>query len=484
MSIRRRILISYLVIIGVGFLYLVYKLADPEEIKPRYMESVEEPMVDTAHLLASLLEQEIRDGQLDVDRLRDVFKRASTRKLIAQIYSKTKTELDLHVYVTDAKGVVVFDSRDGRAEGQDYSQWRDVFLTLRGGYGARATKEDPSDPTSVVLYVAAPIRNGDAIAGVLTVSKPQQSMAAFMEESRRQIIYRCVIAGLVVVVVGSVFATWLTHPIQLLTSYAKAVRDGRRVALPGLGTSEIATLGRTIEEMRDALEGRKYVENYVQALTHEIKSPVAAIRGAAELLREPMPGERRDKFLANIETETVRLQEIVDRLLLLSAVEAKKTLDERKPVELEATLRKAVESIRSQAAAKGIDLRLSVANENCWIEGDAFLLEKAVVNLLQNAVAFTPQSGAIVAGLHCLDSACTISVRDTGPGVPDYALPRVFERFFSLPRPDTGKKSSGLGLAFVREVATLHRGAVTLENAPEGGAVAILVLPGSTNAGR
>lgn len=476
MSIRFRIMLSYLVITGVGFYYLVRKLADPEEIKPRYMESVEEPMVDTSHLFASILEGEIREGRLDPSQFREAFKRAAARQFVAQIYSKTKTSLDLHVYVTDADGMVVFDSRDGRAEGQDYSQWRDVYLTLHGKYGARSTKEDPEDPASSVLYVAAPIMNGQSIAGVLTVSKPQRSMATFMEETRWDIISRSVLAALGVVVVGSVFATWLTHPIHRLTGYAKALRDGRRVGLPNLGSSEIAALGRTIEDLRDALEGRKYVENYVQALTHEVKSPVAAIRGAAELLKEPMAPEQRDRFLGNIEAETVRLQEIVDRLLLLSALEAKKTLDERRPVNLADSLRMALESVHAQAAAKGVQIE-SITSGEVLVEGDPFLIEKALANLLQNAVAFAPQGGSVRAVLESRAGFCAVCVTDNGPGVPDYALPRVFERFFSLPRPDTGKKSSGLGLAFVREVATLHRGSVTLANAPGGGAVARFELP-------
>jgi two-component system sensor histidine kinase CreC len=321
------------------------------------------------------------------------------------------------------------------------------------------------------------VRDGDRIIGVLTVCKPQWSMASFMDQTRQRIIFLGLLAAGVVVVLGTLVATWLTHPIQRLTNYAQALRDGRRVPLPKIRASEMATLGKTIEDLHDALEGRNYVENYVQALTHEIKSPVAAIRGAAELLHEPMPDTQRDKFLGNIRAETIRIQEIVDRLLLLSAVEAKKTLDERKPVDLEAALQSALESIRPQADAKGIDLRYESHPEGATVAGDPFLLEKAILNLLQNAVAFAPQGGAVDVEITCQDATCGLTVRDNGPGIPDYAVPRVFERFFSLPRPDTGKKSSGLGLAFVKEVANLHHGTVTLENAPQGGAIARLQLP-------
>ncbi|RYD74655.1 MAG: two-component system sensor histidine kinase CreC, partial [Verrucomicrobiaceae bacterium] len=369
MSIRKRIVLSYLLIIGVGFFYLIKKITDAKEIKPRYMESVEESMVDMAHLLASVVEAEIHDGYMDPDRFREAFRRASMRDFVAQIYSKRKTSVDLHVYITDANGIVVFDSDSAGAEGEDYSKRNDVYLTLRGKYGARSTRSDPSDPTSSVLYVAAPIRDGERIVGVLTVSKPQRSMATFMDQTRQRIIWMGVIAATVVVVVGSIFSTWLTQPIRRLTDYAKAVRDGQRVSLPKLGTSEVAALGRTIEGMRDALEGRKYVENYVQALTHEIKSPVAAISGAAELLREEMPTEQRDRFLGNIQAETIRIQEIVDRLLLLSAVEAKKTLDEQTSIAADDILREAVASVEAQAAGKKITLETHYPQDASTLQG-------------------------------------------------------------------------------------------------------------------
>src|SRR5688572_24461560 len=221
------------------------------------MQSVEEPMVDMAHLLATLVEREMREGGIDPEQFRESFRRAFARQFAAQIYSKKKTSFDLHVYITDSKGIVIFDSNAGRAEGQDYSRRNDVYLTLRGKYGARSTRDVPDDPKSSVLYVAGPIMFREEIAGVLTVSKPQKSMASFMEETRRKIIVMGAIAATLVVGIGSIFATWLPRPIVRLTEYATAVRDGRRVALPPLGTSDMATLGRAFDEMRDALEGRK-----------------------------------------------------------------------------------------------------------------------------------------------------------------------------------------------------------------------------------
>ncbi|HKP92625.1 MAG TPA: two-component system sensor histidine kinase CreC [Chthoniobacterales bacterium] len=477
MSIRARIIITHLLIVGIGFFYLVKKITDVSEIKPRYMQSIEEPMVDTARLLAALLESQSPGGKIDIAQFRDSFQRARSRPFSAKIYSKVKTDIDLHVYVTDAKGIVIFDSNHGQTEGTDFSRQNDVWLTLRGKYGARSTRADPNDPTSAVLFVAAPIMNEGQTIGVLTVSKPQKSMATFMQETRRKIFLMGAIAAAAVVIVGAILSAWITRPIERLTKYARAVRDGRRAPLPKLGRSEIGALGRAFEEMRDALDGRKYIESYVQTLTHEIKSPVAAIRGAAELLQEEMPTEQRVKFLENIQAETLRIQDIVDRLLLLSAVEAKKSLDEQKPVDLVETLRRAVASVAVQAAAKNVQLTTELPAGPMTVAADEFLLEKAILNLLQNAIAFVPAGGKVSAEAVSSEESVTVRITDNGPGIPQFAETKIFERFFSLPRPDTGKKSSGLGLAFVREVALLHRGSVEVKNAPVQGVTAELVLP-------
>jgi len=111
------------------------------------------------------------------------------------------------------------------------------------------------------------------------------------------------------------------------------------------------------------------------------------------------------------------------------------------------------------------------------VTGEAFLLRQALANLLDNAIDFSPDGSRITLLLETGAAKHALIVRDQGAGVPDYALPRVFERFYSLARPGTQRKSSGLGLPFVREVAVLHGGEVALRNLPEGGVEARLVLP-------
>jgi two-component system sensor histidine kinase CreC len=474
--IRLRVFLAFSAVTAIG----IYYIADwvRQEVRPHYLKSMEESLVEVSAVLASVLEERVKDRKLDVAEFRAAMRGAARRRISARIYDMQKEHVDLRVYVTDRKGTVVFDSDGGRDEGEDYSEWNDVYLTLRGRYGARATWERKGDPSSNVLYVAAPVRAGGEIIGSLTVSKPLKSVNIFIANARRKILIGAGIALVLFLLLSWLISGWVAGPIRKLTGYARAVRDGRRAPAPRLGRGEIAEMGRAFEEMREALEGRHYVEHYVQSLTHEIKSPLSAIRGAAELLEEEMPAERRAKFVANIRTETERVQHVIDRLLQLSSLESRRELRDVEEVELSALAAEAIESLRPAAEARGVKL-VSRGGGEVSVRGERFLIRGALVNMLQNALEFSPEGGevAVEARSRAEGRGAEIGVTDAGPGIPDYAIERVFERFYSLPRPDTGKKSSGLGLSFAREAASLHGGEVRLENLPERGAQATLVLP-------
>jgi two-component system sensor histidine kinase CreC len=268
----------------------------------------------------------------------------------------------------------------------------------------------------------------------------------------------------------------VTRPIRKLTEYSRAVRDGDRAALGDLGSGEIADLGRAFEEMRESLEGRKYVERYLQTLTHEIKSPLSGIKGAVELLKEDLPAEKRIQFIGNIERETNRLQSLAEKLLGLSALQRMKAVSQPESISLRDLAEECVGECRALAETKGISLTLR-AEQSCTIIGEKFWLKEALLNLLQNSLDFTERGGAIEVELTVSAALAVIAIRDTGSGIPDWALGKIFEQFYSLPRPDNGKKSTGLGLTLVREVMELHGGTVSLKNREQKGAEATLTFP-------
>jgi two-component system sensor histidine kinase CreC len=474
MRLGTRIFFCYLVIFVICFSYPINWVLD--NLRARYLEGVEEPLVDQAHILATMVGDEMQADRFDSDKWYQVFEHAGSRPLSAKIYHLVKTDMDMRIYLTDTAGRVIFDSKNRKNVGADYSGWRDVYLTLQGKYGARSTPENIEDPASKVLYVAAPVRVDDAIAGVLTVAKPTTSINNFLKNAKPQIFKIGLLAAGVAIFLSYIVSLWITRPIKRLTGYANDISQGKRVAFPRLDRSEIGEMGNAFAKMQETLEGKKYVEHYVQKLTHEVKSPLSAIRGAAELLEEKMSLEQRSRFLSNIRHEANRIQIIVDRMLELSALENRKILKKMERLSFSALVLTVIESKQAIVSKKQLQLAVDVPDD-IMVKGDSFLLHQALSNLIQNAIDFSPAAGAIKLSARMEDTELIFSVEDDGAGVPEFAIPKVFNKFFSLQRPDSGEKSTGLGLNFVQEVAVLHGGEIVLENRDPKGVRASLTLP-------
>jgi len=481
MSKRTRIFIGILLAYVAGVGLLMYRQL--EEIDPRYRESAEESLVETAQLLATLVEGVSRDGTLQADALDPVFQALYARRFKANIYGFEKTRVEMRLAVVDRGGRVVFDSTH-RALGADYSQWRDVRLALQGEYGARTTPDVEDDPRTSVMYVAAPIRVANQIIGAVSVGKPVQSFGQFVQAARRKTLWVGTISVVAVLLFVVILSVWLVRPFGVFADYVRYVRAQRSFSLRRLSRRALSSVRAAYDEMRDALAGRNYVADYVQTLTHEVKSPLSAIRGAAELLQEPMPDADRARFLANIARETQRIQELVDRMMELTALESRRSLDATAPVALKPLLLELAASAQPAAEARGLHIVVAEGLADATVEADAFLLQQALSNLIANAIDFSPPGGTVTLGLARHRRMVDVTVRDHGPGIPDYAEDKVFEKFYSLARPHTRKKSTGLGLPFVKEIAELHEGRVTLSNAPDGGALATLSLPLSEQATR
>jgi two-component system sensor histidine kinase CreC len=476
MKLGLKIFGCYLAIFCICFAYPVGWVLDT--LRTRYLEGMEDPLVDQANILAQLVSRKMAAGQFSADELNQTFGGIYARNLNSKIYHLVKNKVDLSVYITNAQGRVIFHSRNPDEVGDDYTRWRDVKLTLDGRYGARTTLADPEDEKSSVLYVAAPILVKGRVAGVLTVAKPTTNINSFLEQAKPQLIKVVALSVIAAIVLGYVVALWITRPIQRMTEYANAVHKGVRAEFPKLDGTEIGTMGRALKKMKTALEGKAYVERYIQQLTHEVKSPVSAIRGAAELLEENVPPERRKKFLTHIRTEVNRIQQIVDRMLTLSALENQDQLAQIQPVDLNTLTQEVLESKHAVLLAKNITVEQIIPND-IRVSGDPFWLHQATANLLQNAIDFSPCHGKITLSAVGDGEMAHLTIEDRGVTIPDYAMDKIFNKFYSLKRPDSRRKSTGLGLNLVRQVALLHNGRIELKNRDPRGVQAILSLPKS-----
>jgi two-component system sensor histidine kinase CreC len=473
MSRRSRLFLGIVAVYVAAVAFLLYRIS--LDIDPRYRESAEESLVDTANLLATLLERQAYAGIIQTEELERTLQHLARRPLDARIFQIQKKAVVLHVYVTDALGTVLYDSA-GRDTGKDYRGWRDVHLTLAGQYGARTTLADPADPSSAVMYVGAAIREraspdaDESIVGMISVGKPVAAFSPFIANAREKLFVAGGIAVAAFAVLLLMVTVWLVRPFGLVTDLWRALRSQR-----GGAGRVLSPFRAAFNDMRDALAGKSYVDEYVATLTHEIKSPLAAIRGAAELLREPVPEDARIRFTRNIEEQVARAQDLVDRMLELSSLERRAALSQREPVAVAALADAVRDELATVAAQRDVELFIDV-DPALTVSGDLFLLQRALSNLVLNAIDFAPAESAVTVDAHPTRTRVDITVRDHGPGIPAYAADRLFEKFYSTPRPG-GRKGTGLGLAFVREVAQLHGGGARLANHPDGGAVATLSLP-------
>jgi two-component system, OmpR family, sensor histidine kinase CreC len=478
-SIRARIFFVFVATVVAGFALLAHWIRN--DVADRYSESFEEVMVDMANLLAEVITTDINQGDYKLYRFGDAFKRVKQRSFAAQIYDFEKTSVDIRVYVTNGHGIVIYDSDNGKAVGEDYSDWRDVHLTLNGEYGARATRfpgiVSPDDPERelTVAYVAAPIYFKGKIAGVVTVAKPKNNIDRFVAHAREKLLWAVVLAVILVVAIALMLYSWVSRPLQSLVDYAHRISHDERVEVPSLGDNEIGRVGQAMEDMRQALEDKHYVERYVQTLTHELKSPLTAIQTAAELLGRELPADKREQFSNTILRETERLNEFSSQLLILATLEKRRHLEDPTSFSINQILADIINSHQLDVQNREQTLLLE-GDEPCTLNGDPFLIRQAIDNLLRNAIEFSPNKGKITISLRQETGSLIIDIIDQGPGIPDYVGERIYERFYSLPRPDSGRKSTGIGLTFAREVAQLHGGTLTLENLEQGARARLTLL--------
>ena len=466
MSLSIRILIGWFVLAGLATVLFLNSILN--QLPSSVRQASEEVLVDSANLMAEIAGLHWEQGFDHDSAFAQAVRNYQSRRLDAHIWTRHKTRTELVVYLTDEQGQVLFHS-DPSLIGADFSRWRDVSLTLRGEYGARTSRHHPEDELSSYMHVAAPVLSGRERIGVLTLAQPTASLQPFITLAHGYFWQRGALILLGALLLGAGLSIWITRSIRRLLDYVEQVRNGERATLPVLGARELDRLARATEAMRAQIDGRAYVEEYVHTLTHEMKSPLSAIRGAAELLQEAqMPEPDRQRFLANINSESARLQRLIDRLLSLASVEKRQHLEQSESLDLTELTAQELESKRPLASKKQLRLLLHAADIVRMIKGERFLLQQAISNLLDNAIEFSLPGGQIEARLEDAGQHWLLRIVNDGPAIPDYALERAFERFYSLPRPDGQRKSTGLGLSLVQEVAQLHHGSISLHNLNQG----------------
>lgn len=476
-----KLFLGYFAIIALGtYLFMNAML---EEIKPGLRQSMETSLVDTANLLAEIIAPADNHSLIDTEALATAVSATLKRPINATIWNHTQRQTQLRVYATNQKGIVIYDSQ-ARDLGKDYSQWNDVYLTLQGEYGARSTQENPKDKFSSIMYIGAPIYSKDPespqLVGVLTVGKPNVSVDPFWQLARDNIRTKGFWLLLSAMIAGALLSTLLSLSIRRLVRYAQTISEGKTGTAPRLYDPDLSQLATAMEQMRQALDGKKYIEDYTLSLTHEMKSPLTTLKGAAELMPVAENPAMREQLANNISQQTERLRALVDKVLSLARLENLTELTTSSTVNLSELIQQECQQLQLTLTQRQILLNLSLDSQ-ITIVGDQLLLAQAIRNLLDNSLDFSPDNSQIDIQLNQLENEICLTIADQGSGIPEYALEQIWQRFYSLPRPDngqqnSGQKSTGLGLSFVQQIAQLHHASIQLDNRDTQGAEARLTF--------
>ncbi|WP_025645600.1 MULTISPECIES: two-component system sensor histidine kinase CreC [unclassified Psychrobacter] len=481
-----------------------------EHVKPTAQQVIEDTLFDTSKMMAANLQEPVQSGQIS----NTAYQQQLDSAFIAQpasfkdhsIKSKTaktaynldnepeykqKTASSFRLYVTNSQGIVLYDSlpASDNAEGADYSRWNDVYLTLRGQYGARSTPDTNSTRGSSIMYVAQPIKDDlGHLIGVVSVGKPVDSVLPYLNNTRQRMLITTLLISIVSLILAGLVAWWLQQSISLVTRYTSALAEDTKKPYFYLA-HELNSLTDTIESMKHRLENRAYVSDYVHTLTHELKSPLTAIRASGELLEDDnLDLDDRQMLSQAIGEQSIKMQQLIDRLLLLAKVEQPTFRLNRQAISLTPILTSLIKdsSVKvQQRHLTPIKLLIDhkqinhIAAEQVYspallakttVAADRFWLVQALQNVLDNAIYFA--SNEVSIEVTTAQNSVTIDILNDGQPLPDYAIAKAFDRYFSLSHQKQSpqangnhlKKGTGLGLTLVKQVIEHHGGSVSIDN--------------------
>ncbi|MCS7460984.1 HAMP domain-containing histidine kinase [Paenibacillus doosanensis] len=288
-----------------------------------------------------------------------------------------------------------------------------------------------------------------------------------------------------IAVFGYGFRKWIIEPLEAMGRAAGQIAEGNLdIELPPSGVREIAEVRRGFDKMaaglRESVRQQSALEEerrfFIGAIAHDLRTPLFALRGYLEGLERNIASspEQRNHYVKVCKQKSEQLDRLVSDLLAFAKTEHTESVQREDAFELADIVQQSLETVRHAAEAKSIALRLRMPPadaESGLVTGDAYLLERAFNNLLDNAVRHTPHGGVIEAICSLTPDKAAVTVLDSGPGIPEADLERVFEPLYrgeSSRNRESG--GTGLGLTIARRIFRAHGGDLTADNHPQGGA--------------
>jgi two-component system sensor histidine kinase ChvG len=327
---------------------------------------------------------------------------------------------------------------------------------------------------SILFSAGTPLLRDGTPVGMVTLTSAAGEIDRLARAERERVLQMFLVALIVSVGLSLVLASTIANPIADLASAAELGRDGQarrmnpgRVRIPDLTArpDEIGRLSAALRNMVSALYSRiEGNEQFAADVAHEIKNPLASLRSAVGTLRVVKRDDQRAKLLDVIDHDVRRLDRLVSDISNASRLDSELVKEEEEPFDLLRMLGNLGEYLGEDARSKGIDFILDLPKEPISVQGLEARLAQVFVNLITNAISFCEEGDAIRVWARTRQNRVLVVVEDTGPGIPDQALGKIFKRFYSHRPPEHFGNNSGLGLAISKQIVEAHGGVIWAEN--------------------
>ncbi|HLP09100.1 MAG TPA: ATP-binding protein [Opitutaceae bacterium] len=344
-----------------------------------------------------------------------------------------------------------------------------LFRSSNLGPGVLPQPEARRTHYSTTATPAGPIRLGNYTSGAVTiqVASPLEQTNEMLAQQTWALLALGVVVALLSIGLGYAFSRLVLRPVRAIEQTAARISAenlSERIPVPD-ARDELAELARLLNRMFARLEGAfTQVRRFTAEASHELKTPLALARLHAEKLARAPLAEDQAQQLQALLAELQRLQQIIDDLLLLSRTDAGEMPLARQEQNTAAFIAGFAEDAQALAEDRGLRFALA-ANDTGIGHFDSAWLRRVLLNLLSNALKFSPAGGALTLRSDHAAGTWRVLLEDEGPGVPPADLARIFDRFVQLGgRPSGGGEGAGLGLAIARSIVALHGGRIWAEN--------------------
>ena len=458
-------------------------------------------LVAEAELIADVIEAKLPEGQ-------PVNLATGTGVDVPEALAAIDLRGGIDVFVFDPSEVLVAQSQNGLGAGSDAAEGNSPTLLTDGlswvwnrisgafgiGSGGEAVALEEkfipliastlengtrTDNTldgdgGTLLTVLTPIMQGDTAVGVVAIASAAGEIDNLVRSERERVLQMFVIATVVSIGLSLVLASTIANPLADLAAAAELSRDKNsrkvnpgRIRIPDLTArpDEIGRLSGALRGMVSALYNRiDGNEQFAADVAHEIKNPLASLRSAVGTLRMVKRDDQREKLLDVIDHDVRRLDRLVSDISNASRLDSELVKEEQEQFDLLHMVGNLGEYLGEDAKSKGIDFITDLPDEPIMVHGLEARLAQVFVNLITNAISFCEDGDAIRVWARKRENRVLVVVEDTGPGIPEQALSKIFKRFYSQRPEEHFGNNSGLGLAISKQIIEAHGGVIWAEN--------------------